>query len=174
MSTTSSLAGSVPTNLACVTASAMFSMASAAASWLASAQDRWQDGQCDHLLRNQRTFYKIRSFLTLLIQGSSLPSFTHNTSAEFKWQLHLELCEAHDNVQIWNAHWYCHLFIRCQYCATSQSVKRLMLRKSLWWPSTSKRTYLCGRHCFPDQLNHYSVPIRSMRTHFLSSELLNN
>lgn len=34
--TTSSLAGSVPTNLACVTASAMFSMASAAASWLAS------------------------------------------------------------------------------------------------------------------------------------------
>lgn len=36
MRTTSSLAGSVPTNLACVTASAMFSMASAAASWLAS------------------------------------------------------------------------------------------------------------------------------------------
>lgn len=38
MRTTSSLAGSVPTNLACVTASAMFSMASAAASWLASAR----------------------------------------------------------------------------------------------------------------------------------------
>lgn len=36
--TTSSLAGSVPTNLACVTASAMFSMASAAASWLESVQ----------------------------------------------------------------------------------------------------------------------------------------
>lgn len=42
--TTSSLAGSVPTNLACVTASAMFSMASAAASWLASANRQQTEG----------------------------------------------------------------------------------------------------------------------------------
>lgn len=44
MRTTSSLAGSVPTNLACVTASAMFSMASAAASWLASANRQQTEG----------------------------------------------------------------------------------------------------------------------------------
>lgn len=57
--TTSSLAGSVPTNLACVTASAMFSMASAAASWLASAnrqqtQKVLKQSHCRHWRQRRR------------------------------------------------------------------------------------------------------------------------